>query len=399
MDRWKIIVFGIIVFLALAMVIVTMGVKFQFLPPLPLSGVEVKQEFPKISLKTFWEGKWQADIERWLSSNLGLRALFVRLDNQMNYSIFDEIPLKYWPSIRLGKNKWLYETGYINTYNKLDAVPQATLEERVKSIKKLQTLLESKGIFFLFLISPSKAGIYPEYIKDKDLVYTAAALKTNYEKILPLLKQYQVHYLDGRQFLMTLKEKSPHPLFTKGGTHWNYYAAYYFTAELISSLEKMTNKKMTKIHCNYIREDNMPLKDEADLANLTNMIFTKTFYDIRYYHPETFISENTKNVFRPKMLFIGDSFTEQIFYYLDKYNVYSERDLYYYYAKHFRYPGGAEQPLDPIDKQSQNLSRRILSQDIVIIEASEAALPNIGFGFIEDSLKAFDDPIVRPVQK
>lgn len=389
MSRRKQIILGIILLVVFVLDVVTIGTKLHFIPDGKLSGAEMKQPFPPISFKTFWKGKWQEDLEKWLSSNVGLRAFFIRLDNQMNYSIFDELSAKGGDTLRLGKNKWIYEKSYIDNFNKLDTVSLTDLEGQVKSLKKLQTILAAKGIYSLLLITPSKAGIYPEYIKNTDIILNRSVKQTNYEKILPLLKQYQVQYFDGRQFIMELKKTSPYPLFPGSGIHWNYYSSYLATAQLIAYLENGMNQKMTRIHYRRIIAESAPIENETDMAGLTNVIFTRTFYDHTYYHPETF-AEQGKETFRPKMLFIGGSFLWQILYYLDKYQVYSERDMLYYYERHFRYPERTEQALTAADKESASLRQRILSQHIIVIESNEADLDRIGAGFINDALTALD---------
>lgn len=390
MNRHRKIVIGIIVLIVFIIGIFTIVRQLHIIPDIKLSGVETKQDFPRISLKTFWTGQWQADIEKWLSVNLGIRAIFIKIDNQINYTFFDVISAKYHDNIILGKNKWLYEQALIDYFNKRNGASLADLEKQVQSLKRLQSILESRGIHFFLLITPTKTSIYPEHIKEKDIIDNPLVKQTNREQILPLLNRYDVHYLDGSQFLMELKKTSPYPLFSRSGLHWNYYSAYFFTVQLISYLENMMNKKMTKIYCKRIIEENDPFKDEADLANLTNIIFTRTLYDHQYYHPETYSLENQKEIFRPKMLFVGGSFLWQIFHYLEKHKVYSERDAYFYYKRYFRYPEHLEYILEPIHKESSNLSRYIFSQNIIIIEANETALNHIGFGFVEDSLKAME---------
>ena len=76
-----------------------------------------------------------------------------------------------------------------------------------------------------------------------------------------------------------------------------------------------------------------------------------------------------------------------LFHYLEKHQVYSERDFYFYYKQNIKYPANT---FNPIDRRNLDLKREILGKDIVVIETNETALNVLGYGFIEDALKALE---------
>jgi hypothetical protein len=387
MDLAKRITIGLLFIFIFGIGIFTLAKNIAGIQDIRLTGVEVKGGFPKISLKSFWAGEFQTRLDKWLSTNLGLRGAFVRLDNQINFSFFNEISSKYETKIILGKDRWLYEKSYIDSLNRRDEVPQKFLEDKVRSLKKLQALLESNGIHFLFLITPSKATIYPEYIKDKYMIPQNSAKESNYEILVPLLQEYGVRYLDGHQYLLALKKRGPYPVYPASGTHWNYYSAGLFTLEFISSLEEITKQKMANFQVDRICIRSEPFGEDSDLASLSNVLFTKSLYGRRYYYLETSTSVSVENVCRPRMLFVGGSYLVALHYYLDKHQVYSERDFYFYYKENAKYPAYT---FNPIDRMNLDLKREILRKDIVVIETNEAVLSQLDFGFIEDALKALE---------
>ncbi len=386
MKRRKQVTIGLILFISIFVEMFTLGKALKVFKDLDLSGSEVKPDVSDLSLKGFWEGTWQMGLEKGLAMNLGLRPVFVRIDNQINYSFFDEISSKYPSRIILGVDKWLFEKGYVDSLNKLDAVPSAVLDGKIQSLEKLQTALKARGIAFIFVITPSKASIYPEYINPKYLIPNKQEKETNYEKVIPLLNKYRINYLDGHEFFAELKKKSRYLLYPQSGTHWNHYSCYLFTVELITRLAKMLHKELPTIQCEGITVKNTPQGSDKDLAELSNIIFTQSFFG-EYPYPETTLSPSLKTVFRPKMLFIGGSYLWLLLEYMDQYQIYSQRVFYYYYATRYFYP---ERPNSPVDKQLQNLQKEILAQDVIIIEANEAALGDIGFGFVEGVLKALE---------
>jgi hypothetical protein len=237
------------------------------------------------------------------------------------------------------------------------------------------------------LITPSKAAIYPEYIKDKYIIPQHSAKKSNYDKIIPLLQINGVRYIDGHQYFLELKKRSPYPVYPSSGTHWSYYSGCYFTLELISTLENLTKQKMGKFQFDRIHKTNKPSSSDKDLARLANILFEKSLYGREYFYPETSSPGSVENVFRPRMLFVGASYLWTLFDYLEKHQVYSERDFYSYYKQRVTYPA---QTSTPIDKKNLDLKKEILTKDIVVIESNEHALSQLGFGFIEDALKALE---------
>lgn len=387
MDPGKRFIAGLLFFFVFGIGILTLVRNIAGIQDIRLTGLEIKGGFPTISVKSFWAGDFQNRLDKWVSTNLGLRGAFVRLDNQINFSFFNEISSKYESKIILGKDGWLFEKGYIDSLNHRDKVPQTLLDDKVRSLKKLQALLESNGIHFLFLITPNKATIYPEYIKDKYIIPKNSTKESNHEKIVPLLQEYGVRHLDGHQYLLSMKKRGPYPVYPASGTHWSFYSSCYFTLELISTLESLTKQKMGKFQVDRIQITKRPFSLDKDLASLANILFEKSLYGKEYYYPETSPSVSVENVFRPRMLFVGGSYLSVLFYYLEKHPVYSKLDFYYYYKQNIEYPAHT---FKPIDKKNLDLKREILSKDIIVIETNETALPELGFGFIEDALKALE---------
>jgi hypothetical protein len=368
------------------MEVLTLGKVFGIVSESGVSGMEVKERFPRLSLGSLWKGACQEGLERWLAARLCLRVTLVRIDNQINYSLFDEISSKANTKVILGVNKWLFEKAYVDSFNNLDAVPSSVLEGKIQSLKKLQIALKEKGIPFLFAITPSKASIYPEYINPKYLIANKQEKDSNYYKIVPLLNKYKINYIDGHQFFVDLKRRSPYLLYPQSGTHWNYYSAYLFTVELISRLTKMLNKDLVNIRCEDIKVSNTPQGNDADLAELCNIFFSKSLYG-QYLYPKTAPSPNQGTAFRPKILFVGGSYLYTLFYYMDKHQIYSERVLYFYNKTRKFYP---KRPDSPVDTDARKLRNEVLAQDVIIVEANEETLGRIGFGFVEDTLNALD---------
>src|SRR3990172_236261 len=146
-----------------------------------LSGAEKKAAILKPSLTDLFKGKFQNSVEQWLKQNIGFRGFFVKFDNQINYSLFDEFSRNHPRKIILGKNKYLYEESYIDSYNRISPMPPGELEDKTASLKKLQDQLLKRNVRLLLMITPSKATVYPEYIPERYILRDNLSRQDNYE--------------------------------------------------------------------------------------------------------------------------------------------------------------------------------------------------------------------------
>ncbi|MDA3898799.1 MAG: hypothetical protein PF482_21880 [Desulfobacteraceae bacterium] len=377
--------YSLLKLLCLAGFIVVLQTGFAFIPDMPLSGVELKEPFPGFSLQSFIQQDFQNSVSQWLSTNIGFRGYWIRMDNQINYSLFNEISEA---SVVLGKEKWLYGSGYINSYNRMYRMPQNVLKEKVLKIKRLQTCLMNRGVNFLFIITPSKVPIYPEYINDDYVLKHNQEKQKNYTSILPLLDKYEINYVDGHQITAELKSKSQYPVFSKSGTHWNYYTALHFTNAVIMKMQTLLGKPLVAIKDDGIELIDKPFREDADIARLANIFFPEQLFDDQYLCPQTSIQVKDKPPYKPEVLFVGGSFLWPILYYMDLHQVYSTRDMYYYFNQNYAYPRNTK---TKIEKDAIKWENDIVHKDIIILEANGNILgPEIGSGFIEAALAALD---------
>ena len=134
-----------------------------------LVGVTAPVARPRLTLRSWFDGQFQEESTLWFGQAFALRGQFVRLDNQVNYSIFRNTYSARLPfsskTIIVGRADELYEWGYVEDYCGLrPPVAARDLVSTVKLMATLQGRLRAHGVAFLVLVTPSKASIYPEYI-------------------------------------------------------------------------------------------------------------------------------------------------------------------------------------------------------------------------------------------
>lgn len=356
--------------------------KFHFFKEVELKGVELKQGRPGWQWSAWVKGNFQTDFENWFGEKIGFRGFLVKTDNQINFNLFREISGSKNVNLVLGKDNWLYEKGYIDSYNNRDRVDYNFLKKKVEQLKLLQDKLAEDNIIFLLLISPSKAAVYPEYLPNNFIDNLMVFNRSNYQRLVSLLKKMGVNYFDSVDYLLRLKNNYPFTLFVKGGTHWSYFGACKISSELISKLEQVSKKDLVNIFCDPSSVDKNPQGKDKDLADLTN-IWTEKVFVGDTAHP--YYSHNQKGrEFLPGMLFVGDSFTWEILEIMESQKVYTERDFLYYNQTRYHYPGDTNLPFK---KENWDWSKILFNKNFVILEINQSGLAYPDFGFPEEVLQ------------
>ncbi len=357
--------------------------------PRKLGGVENKVENVPLSLENLLNGSYQEKFEDWFSGNLQVRSALVRTDNQFNFSLFKHSGGR----VIVGDDNYLFERYYIEDLNNVRPFPEEKLQEFADKLARLQNGLNKRGSQFLVLIAPSKAYLYPEKIPDRLLLPRQAS--DNYQNFKKLLEAKHIPFVDGVALLQTMKEDSEYPVFAPGGAHWTSDAACRVGEKLTEKFSDLLGKKTPLLRCNdtYIR--NKPQGLDQDLSLLANLWTTKSI-DAPLPYPKT-TSVFPEGFYRPKVLFVGDSFMWPLFHYLDKQRVYEARDFFYYYKTHDLFRVGRKPKkvrLDPATLDWQ----KMLSRDVVVLEFNQARIPDAGFGFVEDALAKLEPetPVKHP---
>src|ERR1044072_452252 len=80
--------------------------------PGPLFGYFVKAENVSFSTDKWWDGSYQEQKTKYYNDNMGFREDLVRLNNQLDISLF----YKIHADAILGKNRFLFQPNYISEH-------------------------------------------------------------------------------------------------------------------------------------------------------------------------------------------------------------------------------------------------------------------------------------------
>lgn len=355
-----------------------------FPPDNPLRGVEVPATRPTVTCSGWWHGTAQTDFDRWINQRIGLRGVWVRTANQFNYSLFGELPKRRGTQVWLGRDGFLFEKVYVDSYNKTNAWSESKLRHLSVSVRRLQDRLAADGIAFLLVLAPSKAEIYPEFLPESADVAGRPGRRSTYQDLIGLLREDGVNLLDAHELFREWRREPNAPLlFAKGGTHWNQYGAARVVALIMDRLRDLTGKDLPTVAVTGSVTNRTVVDSDNDLAELVNLWSGQSLAGPQV-HP---VAEVRPGGYLPDLLFIGDSFVFTLTNFMDRRGLYRKRDTFYYYNRRYFFP---EAPTVALDRGQLDLLAEIRGRDAVVIEVNEYWLPQIGFGFVRNLLDAYD---------
>ncbi|MBV9395027.1 MAG: hypothetical protein JOZ84_11510 [Methylobacteriaceae bacterium] len=268
-----------------------------------------EEKTPPFNLTNFLAGDVQAAFSRRIGLALPIYSPAVRVRNQIEYSIFG---LPNAPSIAFGRDKHLYEWAYIDEYCGRSGQTNAKmLADWADKIKQIQDYAGSHGKAFAYLITPSKAAVYPEFLPDTH--YCPAILRRSTGKLLPYdraLDERGVHYLDAASLTAAERERHGIELFPRGGTHWNALGAGLAATKLASILDaQRPSLDLGGIRTQWTQSED-PEGTDRDLVNMLNLYW----FDAHYPVPKitTDAAEPGRTCRPAKIMEVGGSFLEQI---------------------------------------------------------------------------------------
>ncbi len=258
--------------------------------------------------------------------------------------------------------------------------PDAYLRVLVNALRRMQDYCDSRGMPFVFVITPSKAAIYPEGLPMSWQKRRRPETRF-YDLLLPLLQETHIRYVDGHRILADLKPSAPLPLFPPGGTHWTDPAALAVANPLLELLASR-GLNVQPIHDYTTQVSNDPEDQDADMAVLSNVV-SAIHYPVATILPRSMRVPGRR---RPNIVFVGGSFTMSIIRLLDASQQFAELEDYLYYTQS-KWTGAwgemhqLARPTPPL-----NFPADVFAADAMVMEINEEFL-NSG----EVSIQAFLD--------
>lgn len=342
----------------------------------PLLGAVELEKRPILSADSWTDESFQKSSEKYLNQEFGFRNWFVKLHNQIEFSLFDATNAH---SVVIGKDNYLYEENYIKAYYGRDFIGDSAMHEKVDRIKFLQDTLGSLDKELLVVIAPGKATFFPEYIPDH---LKSEKSPTNYEAFIQLAKEDQLQLIDFNAWFVDQKNKSEYSLYPKTGIHWSRYAMNLVIDSLLSYIEEKRNIDLPDVNIGQVQLSEELIDPDRDIEDGMNLLFDISNQPMA----NADISYDEAGKVKPKAIVISDSFF---------WGLYGKGILKYAFnnGEFWFYNREIHSP----DKDSPGMVSEvdyfgeIMKTDVIILMTTDANLPKFPWGFDESAVYALNN--------
>ncbi len=375
MKQLKNIIF---IFLLAMLILPALQEKIHIVKTRGLNGYFVPQKKPILRKANWYTGTYQDSLSAYYKENTGFRSDYVRLYNQVDYSLFS---IPHAGKIILGKKGYLFGDEYITSWLGTNFPGKKYCDEKVRLLKKLQDKLwNEKKILIVVILTPDKGTFYPEYIPDRFVKRKKEP--TNYSYYSAKCGEAGINMIDFNRWFLLAKDTSRYPLYPKTGIHWTSYGALLAADSLLKYLRSKLTLPLPRIMIDAIETSSNARDVDDDIARTMNLIW-KIPHPVYAYPKYHFTFDTTQK--KPAALFIGDSFYWNWYNPGIIHNMFSNEEFWYYNQD--VYP---ESKTRPTSVAEINVEDAINRQNIILLMQVNGAYGNIGYGFTDMALSILD---------
>jgi len=369
-----------ILFISIAILISLPGIQYftGVVKIKKLKGWFTEEPNPSLTLSNWLDGSFQSSKEKYLKQKFGFRPDFVRINNQMDYSLFGDLHAN---SVIVGKEEYLYEHNYIKAYYGTDFVGDSTVISKVDKLKFIQSVLENKGKKLCIVFAPGKASYFPEYIPEhlqKDHIG-----RTNYKSYVEYINQTNIPFLDFQDWFLENKSTTEYPLYSKGGIHWSRYGEILVTDSITKYIGELTNRNIPDLVIDKIEVSNKNQFRDYDIGEALNLLFKQSTSTYPMAYPSYHIHSDSTTE-QVKTLFVSDSFYWGMFNSGFSHSLYGKGQFWFYNQQ--IYPDSYTKALNVSDI---NIVEGVEAHDVVVLMSTDANLFKFAFGFIDQLYDAY----------
>jgi len=196
----------------------------------------------------------------------------------------------------------MFSRGWSNSRCCENGLNEIELTLYLVKLKKLSEVLKRKGKYFKVIIPPSKEEVYSERLPSK---YSVENPTNDYHLYTSGLKQANIEHWDLLDFYKSIMDTSTYPVYSKTSVHWTNYGAQFTVLKLLDDMNAFFDKRLVSLAVKKINVSKFKNGDgDHELTlNLFSRIDTADFG----YHFYDW-KEPEKDLFKPKVLTIGDSY-------------------------------------------------------------------------------------------
>jgi hypothetical protein len=372
------------------MMVPALQMTFRFFNEKPLNGAFTLADKPVFSIENWMNGSFQSNTERYLKDHAGFRNFLVRLQNQLDYSIFKKANAE---GAVIGKKRQLFEYDYIRAWLAIDYPGDDFARKKMLRLKFVQEYLkQEKGIDLILVFEPGKASFYPEYIPNQ-YASKKAGLST-YERFRSKADEMKVDFIDFHRYFIELKPKAEYPLFPQNGTHWSVYGMQFAADSLLNFIETRRNIRLTEVNTTSLEISNIPRDTDDDVLKTINTLF-QVRGEVLAYPVLSFDTLHPGE--KPHVLVIADSYYWNIFNTRIPKYIFANQAFWYFNS--LVYPDYYYKPTYTKDLQFQ---AEIEKQQVIFLMVTERFVHKFDWKFIDQIFDLYapdwlNDPVYNNI--
>lgn len=224
------------------------------------------------------DGKWNvnylSELGGYFEEHFAFRQELVAADSVLRGKV---LGVSASDQVIVGKDDWLYYAGTLNDYFGENLMSERGLSNAVFNLGLMQQYIEGKGSKFVLTIAPNKNSVYSEYMPAN---YVKAD-ENNYSRMVPLLKEAGIHYVELSEMFQASKE----PLYLQGDSHWNNKGALLVCKRLMDALGIRYDISWNSSF--EVRKEHI-----GDLANMLYSVAVEPEDNIYYDRPQIYAYVN-----------------------------------------------------------------------------------------------------------
>ncbi len=370
----------------------------------PLDGDFILAKKPGFSTSGWFSGTYQEQFDNYIEQNLGLRPLLVRLNNQLDYSLYRHANAE---GVTVGKNGYLFESDYIRALQGKDFMGYDFIDKNIRRMKFLQEhLKEAYGIALILVFEPSKARFYQEYLRREHK--PDSVVPTNYDAYREAAKRYGLNFLDLNQYYQKLKaaeagddilestkafldtleipgtgelSAKSFPLYTRNGIHWSLFGAVLMADTMVRFIEETAGLDLPGMWIDSMAVSSVPRSTDNDVSRTMNLLWDPPMEAMAY--PGLAFGDTTGKDL-PNVLVVGDSYYWNIFNAGLPKHLFGNEAFWYFNAKVYPDTYYGEKWVKDIDMKAE-----VEKQDVVILTITDRFLFKFDWGFINSLYKIY----------
>ncbi len=382
MQAVKYIIFGL-VFTLFFGVLIYMPLLQHFNPTLQadkLGGARFSDDKPHYWAWAWLDGSYQKKYQNYLKNENDVISTFVRLNTQLDYNLFGEIPHE---DLLMGKDNYLMpKSSWIAAVGK-DFIGADKVNEKVNKLEIINNYLTDRGKKLLILTPPNKSAAMWDYLPKYYRDHPKGDCNRTFFK--NAFKEKTLNVIDFEHFIGA-NNNGPYPLYPQGGLHWTYYG-YTLAADTIR---------------NYIVDQfgwnlpSMDWKERVEVKKLDRHSDRELYATANFFNepeldslPYPNIKYNRDSADLIKVLGVGDSYYKLLYDYGIHEGLFHKDSPFWYYASTL---------FPPVYRKGKKLNNSgdldvlevLDDKDLVILTVVEGNLKTFGWGWVERMFLAIE---------